>query len=310
MALYNKIIKYICDKNYRFSVNNYLGLYKCVDDEHFLKWVYYRKMNKRLDLENPKTFNEKLNWLKLYDRNPIYTTMVDKYASKKFMIEKIGKEYVVPLLGGPWYSFDEINFDALPDRFVLKTNHDSGGVLLCRNKASFDKKKARSFFKKHLSRNYYWSCREWPYKNIRPCIFAEEYLEDGSGDAIYDYKFFCFNGEPKIMYLSRDKAEDPRTDFFDMEYQHLNLQMRDPNADVLPEKPIRFEEMKTLAKRLSQGIPHVRVDFFMVGDRLFIGETTFFHCAGFVSVKPDIWNTILGDWITLPPKEKNFIERF
>ena len=285
-------------------MNNYLGFYKVMNDKRFLKLVYYRKTKRELDLENPKTFNEKLNWLKLYDRNPTYTTMVDKYASKRIMREMIGEEYVVPAIGGPWYSFDEIDFDALPERFVLKTNHDSGGVVLCNDKASFDKKKARVFLRKHLKRNYYWQSREWPYKNIRPCIFAEEYLDDGSGDAICDYKFFCFNGEPKIMYLSRDKAEEPRTDFFDMEYHHLDMQMRDPNADIPPEKPERFEEMKQLARIISQNIPHVRVDFFMVGGKLYIGETTFFHCAGFVSVKPESWNITMGDWITLPENEK------
>ena len=229
--------------------------------------------------------------------------MVDKFASKQFFSERIGEKYVVPSLGGPWYSFDEIDFDTLPKKFVLKTNHDSGGVMLCRDKKSFDKEKARAFFEKHLKINYYWSAREWPYKNIKPCIFAEQFLEDGSGDAIYDYKFFCFNGVPKIMYLSRDRSENPRTDFFDMEYTHLDMRMKDPNSDVLPKKPNRFEEMKLLAAELSKGIPHVRVDFYMIGDHLYVGETTFFHCGGFVSVKPESWNWEMGNWITLPNRD-------
>ena len=269
-------------------------------DRTALKAAFRHRIGKKLNFKAPVTFNEKLQWLKLYDRRPIYTTMVDKFAAKKYVADLIGEEYVVSALGGPWKSFDEIDFDSLPDKFVLKTNHDCGGVVICRDKATFDREKARAFLSKHLKRNYYWSCREWPYKNVKPCIFAEEFLEDGSGDAIYDYKFFCFGGEPKIMYLSRDRSEDPRTDFFDMDYNHLDMRMKDPHADVLPEKPERFEEMKRLAAVLSQGIPHVRVDFYMIGDRLLVGEMTFFHCGGFVSVKPESWNRKMGDWITLP----------
>lgn len=280
------------------------NLLNFIPDNLYLKLQYRLTFDKKLDLKNPKTFNEKLQWLKLYNRKSIYTTMVDKFASKKFFSERLGEEYVVPSLGGPWYSFDEIDFDTLPEKFVLKTNHDSGGVMLCRDKETFDKEKARAFFEKHLKINYYWSAREWPYKNIKPCIFAEQFLEDGSGDAIYDYKFFCFNGVPKIMYLSRDRSETPRTDFFDMEYNHLDMRMKDPNSDVLPEKPSRFEEMKFLAAKLSSGIPHVRVDFYMIGSHLYVGEMTFFHCGGFVSVKPESWNLEMGNWISLPEKTK------
>ncbi len=298
----NKLIYMLKRPERIYAALSERGLLNWVDDKTHLDMIYKCNIGKKINWENPKTFNEKLQWIKLYDRNPIYTTMVDKCASKQYMTEKIGKEYVIPLVGGPWYSFDEIDFNVLPDKFVLKTNHDSGGVMLCKDKATFDKRKARSFFKKHLTRNYYFRSREWPYKNIKPCIFAEEYLDDGSGDAIYDYKFFCFNGEPKIMYLSRDKGKEPRTDFFDMEYNHLNMRMRDKNADVPPEKPEKFNEMKHLAKIISKDIPHVRVDFFCVGGKLYIGETTFFHCGGFVSVKPEEWNTIMGDWIVLPEK--------
>lgn len=275
---------------------------RLLPDEAYLKIRFRLKLNKQLNLKAPKTFNEKLQWLKLNDRKPIYTTMVDKFAAKKLFAEKIGEQYVVPCVGGPWKSFEEIDFDALPNRFVLKTNHDSGGVVICKNKEDFDKEKARAVFKKHLARSYYWSSREWPYKNVKPCIFAEEFLDDGSGDAICDYKFFCFNGVPKVMYLSRDKSEDPRTDFFDMDYHHLDMRMRDPHADVLPPKPVRFEEMKRIAAELSNGIPHVRVDFYMIGDKLYVGETTFFHCSGFVAVKPDSWNLTMGSWIALPEK--------
>lgn len=276
------------------------GLLNILTDRAYLKLRYQLKFNKPLNLKEPKTFNEKLQWIKLYDRNPIYSTMVDKLACKKIVADRIGEKYVIPVVGGPWETFDEIDFDKLPNQFVLKTNHDSGGVILCRDKATFDKEKARTFLNNHLAKNYYYSGREWPYKNITPHIFAEMFLDDNSGDAIYDYKFFCFDGVPKIMYLSRDKSDDPRTDFFDMEYRHLDMQMRDPHSDIPPEKPEKFEEMKRVAAEVSKGIPHVRVDFYMIGDKLYVGETTFFHCGGFVEVKPEQWNITMGDWITLP----------
>lgn len=276
------------------------NILRVLSDKAFLKMKYKLIFNKSLDLKNPTSYNEKLQWLKLYNRDDRYTVMVDKYASKKYVEEKVGVDYVVRCVGGPWSTFDEINFNELPERFVLKTNHDSGGVVLCKDKKSFDKEKAKIFLQKQLSKNYFWSGREWPYKNIKPCIFAEEFLDDSSGDAIYDYKFFCFNGTPQIMYLSRDKSSTPRTDFFDMDYNHLDMQMRDPNSEVLPDKPERFEEMKSLATILSKGIPHVRVDFYSVGNKLYVGELTFFHCGGFVSVKPDHWNTTMGELIKLP----------
>lgn len=276
------------------------GCLKILSDRLFLKIKYRLKFNKKLNLKNPKTFSEKLQWIKLNDRKAIYSKMVDKFESKTIVSEKIGAEYVVPCLGGPWYSFDEIDFDRLPDKFVLKTNHDSGGVVICKDKKTFDFKKAEETLKKHLKNNYYWSGREWPYKSVKPCIFAEEYLDDNSGDAIYDFKFFCFNGVPKIMYLSRDKSQTPRTDFFDMEYNRLNMRMRDPNSEVAPEKPERFDEMRKIATLLSANIPHIRVDFYMVGEKLYVGEMTFFHCGGFVSIKPDSWDSIMGEWIKLP----------
>ena len=277
---------------------------RVLSDKMYLKIVYRLKFNKRLNLNAPETFNEKLQWLKLYNRDSTYTTMVDKYAFKDFAAKKIGEKYVVPCIGGPWTDVDNIDFEGLPNQFVLKTNHDSGGVVICRDKNQFDKEKARSLLKKHLAKNYYWHGREWPYKNVKPCIFAEVFLDDKSGDEICDYKFFCFDGIPKIMYLSRDKSDAPRTDFFDMDYRHLDMRMRDPCADVLPDKPEFFEEMKRIATKLSQGIPHMRVDFYVVENKLYIGEVTFFHCGGFVEVKPEQWNVTMGNWITLPNRSK------
>ena len=249
-------------------------------------------------MKNPKTFNEKLQWLKLYDRKPEYTTMVDKYEAKKHVAACIGEEYVVPTYG-VWEHFDEIDFDTLPNQFVLKCTHDCGGLVICKDKLKLDKVAAKKKIEACLKRNYYWHSREWPYKNVKPRILAEKYLEDCAGDALVDYKFFCFNGIPKVMYISRDHGKEPRTDFFDMEYNHLPFRFRDPNAEITPIKPKCFDEMCELAKTLSVGVPFLRVDFYQVDDRIYSGELTFYHMSGHAQVTPAEWDNTLGSWITL-----------
>ena len=266
--------------------------------ELYIKIFYYLHIKKWPDLKTPHTFSEKLNWLKLHDRNPLYTKLTDKYAVKDYVSKKIGVDKVVPLLG-VWNSFDEIDFDHLPERFVLKCTHDSGGFMICKDKSTFSKVKARSFFNRELRKNYYWNKREWPYKDIQPRIIAEKFMEDGNGDALTDYKFFCFNGEPKMMYISKDVSTDPRTDFFDMDWNYLPFKFKDPHAEVRPSKPDKFEEMKEIARTLSKGIPHVRVDMYLINNHIFFGEMTFFHLSGFFSVTPDEWDDIIGGWLDL-----------
>lgn len=266
--------------------------------ELYIKIFYYLHLKKWPDLKPPHTFSEKLNWLKLHDRNPLYTKLTDKYAVKDYVSKKIGVDKVVPLLG-VWNSFDEIDFDHLPERFVLKCTHDSGGFMICKDKSTFSKVKARSFFNRELRKNYYWNKREWPYKDIQPRIIAEKYLEDGNGDALTDYKFFCFNGEPKMMYISKDVSADPRTDFFDMDWNYLPFKFKDPHAEVRPSMPDKLEEMKEIARTLSKGIPHVRVDMYLINNHIFFGEMTFFHLSGFFSVTPDEWDDIIGGWLDL-----------
>lgn len=281
------------------------GKLNFLDDETYLKLMFWVKMNQKLDLENPTSFNEKLQYLKLYDRKDIYTTMVDKYEAKKFIEKKIGKEYVIPTIG-IWNEFDEIEFSGLPNQFVLKTTHDSGGVIICTDKSALDISNAREKLESSLRRNYYWYGREWPYKNVKPRIIAEQYLcekkEIIDDPAITDYKFFCFDGVPKIMYISRDRAKTPSTDFFDMEFNHLDIRMKDPNAEITPQKPEQFEEMKRIASILSKDISHLRVDFYLISGKLYVGELTFYHNSGFGNVSPDAWNRKLGDWILLPPQ--------
>ena len=301
----NKYLRIILDPQYRFSVLSARGMLNHLSDEAFLKKAYRLRFKKALDLDDPQTFNEKLQWLKLYNRKPVYSTMVDKFASKAFVAERIGAEYVVPALGGPWKSFDEIDFDALPDKFVLKTNHDSGGVTVCRDKSAFDKEKARDFFEKHLARNYYWSCREWPYKDVKPCIFAEEYMQDGDREFLPVYKILCFGGEPRIIQtIQNDKQPNETIDYFDTEWKVLPFRQNFPNSEVPLGEPEKLEEMLSLARQLSAGHACLRVDFYVIGGRVYFSEFTFYSDAGFAAFHPEEWDKTLGSWITLPEKEE------
>ena len=270
-----------------------------IPDALYLKMRYFAVFHKPLNLKNPKTFNEKLQWLKLYDRKPEYTRMVDKYEAKQYIAERIGQEYIIPTLG-VWDSFDEIDFDSLPNQFVLKCTHDSGGLIICPDKRCLDIEAARRRITFSLKNNYYWSKREWPYKNVKPRIIAETYMEDTCDDALTDYKFFCFDGKPKIMYISKDHGKSPRTDFFDMDFNHLPIQVRDPNAEITPEKPQSFALMQKLASQLSEGIPHLRVDFYLINGKVYVGELTFYHMSGLSPTKPEEWNQRIGEWIKLP----------
>ena len=278
------------------------GFLNWVPDEIYLKVLFFCKTHKKLNLKNPITFPDKLNWLKLHDRNPKYVKLVDKYKATSVIADLAGEEYVIPVLG-VWESFNEIDFNGLPDRFVLKASNDSGSVYICRDKNKADFSKAKKVLERGLKRNYLWHAREWPYKMVHPCIIAEEYLEEtDENDAekcLTDYKFFCFNGEPRIVYVSKDNAEDPTTDFFDMDFNHLPIIIRDKPANIQPQKPPGFEEMKEVARKLSSGIPHIRVDCYQVNGRVYVGEFTFYHLGGMAEVKPEEWNVRLGDWIPL-----------
>ena len=276
-------------------------------DEMFIRLNYLRRMKQWPDLKNPTTYNEKLQWLKLHDRQPLYTQLVDKYAVRRFVAERIGGEYLIPLVGGPWDSFDEIDFDALPEKFVLKCTHDSGGLLICRDKRALNREKARRRIAQSLQQNFYYHNREWPYKDVRPRIIAEAYMEDASTSELRDYKFFCFGGEPKMLFVASDRqtaGEETKFDFFDMDYNHLDLRNGHPNAAVPPEKPAQFGLMRELAQKLSQGIPHVRVDLYEVNGRVYFGEMTFYHWSGMVPFDPPEWDRKLGSWIGLPENGK------
>ena len=284
------------------AVFNALGARKAfnwMSDEMYLKIQYRLALHKKLDLKNPVTYNDKIQWLKIHDRKPDYTMMVDKYAVRDYIAKTIGEQYSIPLVGGPWKSFKEIDFDALPNQFVLKCNHDSGGLVICKDKAKLDKTAAEKKINKSMHRNFYWANREWPYKDVTPCIIAEKYMVDDSGYELRDYKFFCFDGEPKVMFIATDRNISTKFDFFDMEFNHLPFTNGHPCAEKTPEKPKCFEEMKELAKTLSKGIKQVRVDFYEINGKVYFGELTFSHWSGMVPFEPEEWDYKMGEWIKL-----------
>ena len=255
----------------------------------------------KLDISHPVTYNEKLQYLKLYDRNPVYTMMVDKYQVKKYVADIIGEKYIIPTLGC-WKSFDEISFNNLPNQFVLKCTHDSGGLYICKDKSHMNYSEAKSKINSSLKRNYYFQGREWPYKNVPHLIIAEKYMEDKNDLELRDYKFLCFSGEPKLMFIAsnRQRSKEPYFDFFDMDFNFLNLRHGHPNSPEIPHKPVNFELMKELASMLSKGVPHVRVDFYEVNGSVYFGELTLFHHGGFVPFDPPTWDYKLGELIKLP----------
>jgi len=280
-------------------------LFRVIPDKVYLNIKFLKNFGKFINFSNPQTYNEKLQWLKLYNRDPLYNILVDKYLVKDYVARTIGEEHVIKLLGA-WRHFDEIPFDKLPEQFVLKCNHDCGGIVICKDKSKFDKASARKLLESHLNNNYYWDHREWPYKDVKPLIFAEEYMVDESGYELKDYKWFCFNGEPKVLFIAQDRDnpnEDTKFDFYDMEFNHLPIKNGHPNANAIKEKPVGFEIMKKLAQKLSKGIPHIRVDFYDINGHIYFGEMTLFHWGGFVKFDPQEWDKTFGDWITLPERK-------
>lgn len=279
-------------------------LVQLLPDKIYLQIYYRRIFGRKLNLKEPKTFNEKIQWLKLYDRNPTYSKMVDKYEAKNYVENKIGKEYIIPTLG-VWEEFDKINFSELPNQFVLKTTHDSGGVVIVKDKDKMNLVKTKKIIEDSLNNNYYLQGREWPYKNVKHRIIAEKYMVDESGYELKDYKFFCFNGIAKVMFIASDRQntnEETKFDFFDMEFNHLPFTNGHPNSNKIIIKPKSFEKMKKLAEILSEGIPQVRIDFYDINGNIYFGEMTFSHWSGFVPFIPDEWDYRLGSMINLPVK--------
>ena len=289
-----------------FIYMNSAHLLNHLPDEKFLRLLWKARFETELDLEHPKTFNEKMQWLKLYDRDPLHTRMADKYAVKSYVSPLIGEEHVIPTLG-VWSNPNDIDFFSLPDRFVLKCNHTSGeGLILCRNKALLNRKEAIAKLQKAMKDDYYLTYREWPYKDIPRCIIAEPYMEDEKAaafglDTLPVYKFFCFEGEPRIIQtIQNDKMPNESIDYFDPTWTLLPFHQNYPNSEVPTARPECLDEMLSMASALSQGFHFLRVDLYEINGKVYFSEFTFFSDAGFAPFHPDSWNETLGSWIYVP----------
>ncbi len=299
-----KIIRFCLNKDYRFLILANRGFYAYLDDKKYLERMFRVQLGKNLNFENPVTFNEKIQWLKINNRESEYTIMVDKYKVREYISETIGEQYLIPLLG-VWDSPDEINFDILPDEFVLKCNHNSGlGMCICKNKSTLNIEKVKQDLSNGLNENYYLLYREWPYKNVEKKIIAEKYMSD-QGKELQDYKIHCFNGIPKIILVCRDRFSDTglTEDFFDIEWNHLNISRENCKHSVDKIKaPKNLKLMLRLARILSENIPFVRIDFYEINGKVYFGEITFFPASGLKKFIPEKWDIDLGNEIQLNKK--------
>lgn len=276
-------------------------------DKIYLQLRYYLEMRERLNLKNPRKFTEKLQWLKLYNRCPEYTTMVDKYAVKQFVANKIGEDFIIPTLC-VWDQVEDIDWDVLPNQFVLKTTHGggSGGVVICKDKRRFDIKKAVQKLQESLDSDIYINYREWPYKDVPKRIIAEKFMMQSDSEVLdsdlSDYKFYCFNGEPLYCQVIRDRRTKETIDFYDMQWNHMPFVGLNPsvaNGETPVNKPSRIDKMIEICKTLSHDIPFVRIDLYIVNEHIYFGEITFYPASGIGRFKPAEWNDNLGNLINL-----------
>lgn len=271
-----------------------------LSDKKFIEYRFLSEMGYKLNLKSPQTFNEKLQWLKLYDRNPEYTKMVDKYEVREYIKEKIGEEYLIPLIG-VYDKFDDIDFDKLSNQFVIKCNHDSGGLIICKDKNRLDIETARKKINRSLKTNYYYSGREWPYKNVKTKILIEKYMEDSNKSDLIDYKLFCFNGIPKIVLVCSERFSSSNMceTWFDMNWKLIDMTESGHRVDSTISKPKQLKKMVELSKKLSKNIPFIRVDWYEIGDKLYFGELTFYPASGFEKFEPKEWNKKIGDMLSI-----------
>ena len=271
------------------------------DDELYLKLLFRLYMGKRLNLKRPQTYSEKLQWLKLHDRKPEYTQMVDKITAKEYVASIIGRDYIIPTLG-IWKSFDEIDFSTLPDQFVLKTNNGGGGggIAICKNKATFNKKNAEKKLMRSMKSNLYRTLREWPYKNIKSKILAEQFMQDDSGQ-LRDYKFFCFSGVVRAVLVATNRFTSHNFNYYDPLFNPLPIESRDGKcSSAIINRPEKWDEMISIAEKLSKEIPFIRVDLYYVNNHVYFGELTFFDSSGYDDLSSEHRNMVFGDWIQLP----------
>lgn len=272
-------------------------------DKLYIQLMFFFKMGHMPNLRNPQTFNEKLQWLKLYYRKPEFSIMVDKNAVKDYVATIIGEEYIIPTLG-VWDRPENIDWDKLPKQFVLKTTHGGGsnGVIICKDITTFDKEKAVSKLKQSMKQDIYRYLKEWPYKNVDKKIIAEQYINPvPNQNDLPDYKFFCFDGNVKALFVGTERQSgNVKFDYFDANFNHLDIIQQHPMSGRKLQKPANFEEMKQIASKLSKGIPQVRIDLYDVQGKIYFGEMTFFHHGGVVPFHPKRWDYEFGSWINLP----------
>lgn len=297
-----RIIKALTSPRYMGSVilHRFDRLIK--NDALYLKMEYYFQTGRRLNLNNPKSYNEKLQWLKIHDRKPEYTQMVDKAGVKDYIAKTIGEQYVIPTLG-IWKHFDDIDFTTLPEKFVLKCTHDSGGLVICKDKKTLDKVSAKKKIEKCLKKNYFYGTREWPYKDVKPRIIAEPLLEQANGEEICDYKVMCFNGKAKLIELHMNRHSDHHTqDFYGVNWQKTEISQGKGYggcSDIEVSKPSCLNEMLRLSETLTKDMAHCRVDWYVVNGHLYFGELTFFDGSGFDLFDRYEDDLLLGSWINL-----------
>ncbi len=295
-------LRYVTDKNYRFLINSGFGKYDSMPDEEFIKRKFEACMKQPLDNSSPSTFNEKLQWLKLYDRNPAYVEMVDKVAAKEYVARAIGEEYIVPNLG-VWDNPEDIDFSALPEKFAMKCNHNSGlGMCICSDKSKLDIAKVKRELKKGLAQDYYLTGREWPYKDVKRKVFAEKFMSNGES-GLTDYKIHCFNGVPKFILVCQDRFSGAglTEDFLTVDWERIPVKRPNiPLAQTLPEKPGQLSKLLELSEKLSKDIPFVRVDFYIIDNQIYFSELTFFPTSGFAPFEPEEYDEIFGKYLDLP----------
>ena len=298
--------KYMVNADYRFKIDSSRGKYNDMPDREYLLRRFKAVFGKELDLDNPVTLNEKLQWLKLYDRRPEYTTYVDKYAVRDFIKQTIGEEYLIPMLG-VWNRAEDIDFDCLPEQFVLKCNHNSGlGMCICKDKSKLDIQQAREALKKGLQQNYFLYSREYPYRDVKRKIIAEEFMHDDEKGELMDYKLQCFNGKFDSVFLceGRFTKRGVRYHYFDKNWNYLPY-CPYPDVDQMELKRLRpkhFEEMIEIAEKLAYGIPEVRIDLYEINGKVYFGEMTFFSQSGWDTDITYEADKIMGEKIALPQK--------
>ena len=296
-----KAKRYVTDKNYRILVNAGHGIYNNMSDRDFLEKCFPAWLGYSLNLDSPKTFNEKMQWLKLYDRNPDYSELVDKVEAKTIVEKKVGKQYIIPNIA-VWDNPSDIDFTKLPSQFVIKCNHNSGiGMHICKDKGKINELKIKKELIRGLNQDYYLTGREWPYKNVKRRILAEKFMVDESETELKDYKVFCFNGNPEFIQVDFGRFTKHERNLYSTQWEYMGFASLYPtNKEHIIPKPVCLSEMIEIARTLSQGMPFMRVDLYVIGEKIYFGEMTLFHGSGFEPWTPFEWDCKLGDMLILP----------